>query len=137
MAGFFSSVEGTSSETPERQLLEQLLHLLASVDQGVLTGDPCEAGYKFPATSKTQVPKAPNPLNNTTIIQRIRVSYPALRAARVTFPQNGVKSWGSGRVKSASGVSYILSSLMILAGTWLAVVLRVKDVLAGGGAGAG
>ena len=57
--------------------------------------------------------------------------------ARFTFPQNGVKSWGSGRVKSASGVSYVFSSLMIFAGTWVAAVLRVKEVLAGGGAGAG
>jgi hypothetical protein len=58
-------------------------------------------------------------------------------SALFTFPQNGVKSWGSGRVKSASGVSYAFSSLMIFAGTWVAAVLRVKDVFAGGGAGAG
>ena len=56
--------------------------------------------------------------------------------ARLTFPQNGVKSWGSGRVKSASGVSYVFSSLMIFAGTWVAAVFRVKEALAGGGIGA-
>jgi hypothetical protein len=59
------------------------------------------------------------------------------RSARVTFPQNGVRSWGSGRVKSASGVSYVFSSLMIWAGTWVAAVLMVKDVLVEGGAGVG
>jgi hypothetical protein len=83
LTGISSSVEGVSSETPQRQLLEQLLHLLAPVDQGAQTGGPREAGYKLPTPAKPQLPKIPKPLDNATIIQRIRVSYPALRAARV------------------------------------------------------
>jgi hypothetical protein len=59
------------------------------------------------------------------------------RIARATFPQNGVKSWGSGSVVSAKGVNYVFSSFMMFAGMWFAAVLMVKVALAGGGVGAG
>lgn len=94
---------GTPVQTPkeeeevpasQRKLLEQLLQLLAPTttptpdpnvptfaDMGMNTGGLKETGQRLPA--KRGLPRQPKPLDTATIIQRIRVSYPALRAARV------------------------------------------------------
>ncbi len=59
------------------------------------------------------------------------------RSARATELQNEVRSWGSGSVVSARGISYVLSSLIMWAGTWVAAVFKLNGAFDGGRAGAG
>ena len=59
------------------------------------------------------------------------------RSARATELQNEVRSCGSGSVVSASGMSYVLGSLIMWAGTWVAAVFKLNGAFGGRGAGAG
>jgi hypothetical protein len=59
------------------------------------------------------------------------------RSARPTELQNEVRSWGSGSVVSASGMSYALSSFIIWAGTCVAAVIKLNGAFCGIGVGAG
>jgi hypothetical protein len=80
-----SQHEESKEEIPE-SFLARFLHLLAALDKGVdseaQTGKPKIPGMTWlPRPPKE--PKAKEPLTNGTILDRIRITYPVLRASKV------------------------------------------------------
>jgi hypothetical protein len=59
------------------------------------------------------------------------------RSARAAELQKEVRSWGSGSVVSANGISCVLSSFIMWAGTCEAAVFKLNGAFVGGGGGAG
>jgi hypothetical protein len=76
--------KGREEPVPET-FLARFLHLLAAVDKGGLADNETQTGKpKIPGM--TWLPKAPKEkakLTNGTILERIRLTYPILRASRV------------------------------------------------------
>ncbi len=75
-------------EQGQESFLSRFLHLLAALDQGGLVDNEAQTG-KPKVPGPTWLPKPPKQpvskakLTNGTILERIRLTYPILRASKV------------------------------------------------------